>query len=157
MASSVDLPQPDGPAIDRYSPFFTSKFTSERACVSTSSVMKTLLTPSSRIFASCPLFMGPLYPLYELPAESVESNPLLLVEIGHIRKNHPIPFFQTVLDLNHIHRHLPKGDFHFAGVFAVLLDLENRHSGILLRENRFFDIEHVCQFLDLNGPVDAQV
>src|SRR5580765_7961605 len=42
--SSVDLPQPDGPAIDTYSPFATSRLTSESACVSTSSVRKTLAT-----------------------------------------------------------------------------------------------------------------
>src|SRR5437763_6988274 len=41
---SVDLPHPDGPAMDTYSPFATSRLTSESACVSTSSVRKTLPT-----------------------------------------------------------------------------------------------------------------
>ena len=58
MASSVDLPQPDGPAIDRYSPFFTSKWMPESACVSTSSVTNTLLTLSSRISGSEPFSMS---------------------------------------------------------------------------------------------------
>src|SRR5713101_3570623 len=41
---SVDLPHPDGPAIDTYSPFATSRLTSDNACVSTSSVKNTLST-----------------------------------------------------------------------------------------------------------------
>ena len=45
--SSVDLPQPDGPAIDTYSPCAISRWMPESACVSTSSVKKTLVTPSS--------------------------------------------------------------------------------------------------------------
>ncbi len=38
MESSVDLPQPDGPAIEMYSPFLMSRWMPESACVSTSSV-----------------------------------------------------------------------------------------------------------------------
>ena len=49
---SVDLPQPDGPAIDTYSPRPIAISTPARACVSTSSVRKTLLTPASLISAS---------------------------------------------------------------------------------------------------------
>ena len=36
--SSVDLPQPDGPAIAMYSPLRISRWIPARACVSTSSV-----------------------------------------------------------------------------------------------------------------------
>ncbi len=46
MASSVDLPQPDGPEIDTYSPFLMSRWIPARAWVSTSSVRNTLVTPS---------------------------------------------------------------------------------------------------------------
>ena len=38
MFSRVDFPQPDGPIIDRNSPFSTSRFTFSRATVSISSV-----------------------------------------------------------------------------------------------------------------------
>src|ERR1041385_8297543 len=44
---SVDLPQPEGPAIATYSPCLISMWMPERAWVSTSSVRKTLVTPSS--------------------------------------------------------------------------------------------------------------
>src|SRR5689334_22180856 len=46
MESSVDLPQPDGPAIEMYVPFLISRWISSSACVSTSSVKKTFFTPS---------------------------------------------------------------------------------------------------------------
>src|SRR6185295_1579801 len=47
--SSVDLPQPDGPAIDTYSPLPISMWMPDSACVSTSSVKNTFVTPSSLI------------------------------------------------------------------------------------------------------------
>src|SRR6266404_7429135 len=46
MDSSVDLPQPEGPAIEMYVPFLISRWISSSACVSTSSVKKTFFTPS---------------------------------------------------------------------------------------------------------------
>src|SRR5437762_2815071 len=49
MESSVDLPQPDGPAIDTYSPRAIARLMLSSACVSTSSVRKTLLTASNLI------------------------------------------------------------------------------------------------------------
>src|SRR5882724_6068000 len=49
MESRVDLPQPDGPAMATYSPLRMSMWMPERACVSTSSVRNTLVTPSSLI------------------------------------------------------------------------------------------------------------
>src|SRR6185436_2220638 len=50
--SRVVLPQPDGPAIETYSPFLISRWIPERAWVSTSSVRKTLVTPSRSIKVS---------------------------------------------------------------------------------------------------------
>jgi hypothetical protein len=47
MASSVDLPQPEGPAMETYSPSRMSRWMSERAWVYTSSVVNTLRMPSS--------------------------------------------------------------------------------------------------------------
>src|SRR5437773_11540668 len=47
--NSVDLPQPDGPAMETYSPSRISKWIPESACVSTSSVRNTLVTALSWI------------------------------------------------------------------------------------------------------------
>jgi hypothetical protein len=52
IESSVDFPQPDGPAIDTYSPRAIAMSTPASACVSTSSVRKTLLTPANLISGS---------------------------------------------------------------------------------------------------------
>jgi hypothetical protein len=54
MDSSVDLPQPDGPAIDTYSPLSIWRWMPDSACVSTSSVKKTFVTPSS-LMSDCPV------------------------------------------------------------------------------------------------------
>src|SRR5882672_7754160 len=47
MERRVDLPQPEGPAIETYSPFLMSIWMPDNAWVSTSSVRKTFVTPSS--------------------------------------------------------------------------------------------------------------
>ena len=58
MDSSVVLPQPEGPAIETYSPLRISMWMPDSAWVSTSSVMKTLVTPSRRISGSGVAFIG---------------------------------------------------------------------------------------------------
>ena len=55
--SSVDLPQPDGPAIAMYSPLLISRWMPASACVSTSSVKKTLVTPSRWISVGAGVFI----------------------------------------------------------------------------------------------------
>ena len=55
--SRVDLPQPEGPAIETYSPLLISRWMPDRAWVSTSSVRKTLVTPSRRISGSSAAFI----------------------------------------------------------------------------------------------------
>src|SRR5439155_11940760 len=54
--SSVDLPQPDGPAIDTYSPLPIWRWIPDKACVSTSSVKNTFVTPSSLMSGCDPSF-----------------------------------------------------------------------------------------------------
>src|SRR5215469_8368247 len=90
MASRVDLPHPDGPAMDRYSPLCTSMWMSARACVSTSSVIKTLLTASSLISDSEPLPFVMLSTSSSFYAESgalVQFNAVVTVIVRHIGKN----------------------------------------------------------------------
>ena len=55
MESNVDFPQPEGPEMATYSPLLISRCTCERACVSTSSVTKTFVTPSI-VMSTLPLF-----------------------------------------------------------------------------------------------------
>jgi hypothetical protein len=56
MESSVDLPHPDGPAMETYSPRWTSRLTPDKARVSTPSVRNTFVNPSSLMTVS---FMFP--------------------------------------------------------------------------------------------------
>src|SRR5258706_12950010 len=64
----VDLPHPDGPPMDTYSPFATSRLTSDSACVSTSSVRKTLATDFN---------LMTLFPLADvmMPSHLVRNGP----------------------------------------------------------------------------------
>src|SRR5271157_2792360 len=126
MASSVDLPQPEGPAIDRYSPFATSTWMLDSACVSTSSVTKTLLTFSSRISGCEPLSIV-IYPFYENRENLVQTNPVGIVVLRHVRKNHLVPDLQAILDLDGIDGAAAKLYFHFVGIFPVRFQSEELH------------------------------
>src|SRR4026208_1431349 len=75
--NSVDLPQPDGPAIDTYSPLLISMLTLSRAWVSTSSVKNTLFTPSRTISVSLMCVLS-------------QSDLVNRVPVGHVRKDHLI-------------------------------------------------------------------
>src|SRR5882724_9351974 len=66
MESSVDFPQPEGPAMEMYVPFLISRCISDRACVSTSSVKKTFFTPSILItFPFALAMVSPSNGIYE--------------------------------------------------------------------------------------------
>src|SRR6266852_5038431 len=83
MESSVDFPQPEGPAMEMYVPFLISRCISDKACVSTSSVKKTFFTPSILInvpFASA--MYPPLCSVYVKITETVPRNPPYFVLIS---------------------------------------------------------------------------
>src|ERR1039458_1447601 len=162
MASRVDLPQPDGPAIDRYSPFLTSKWMDERACVSTSSVTKTLLTLSSRI-SGCAAVSMLLIPLYANRVSYVQKNfsvqfdTVILIVLRHVRQNYLVPHPQAVFDLDGVHRAAAEGDLHLVGVLAVGLQLEQRNGAVLLPEHGPAYEHHVVELFQLDGAVHAQI
>src|SRR5258708_37078132 len=92
MARSVDLPHPDGPDMETYSPRLISMWIPASACVSTSSVMKTLVTPSRCISVGCPdSFISPL--------SLVQSNSVVLVLRGHVGQNHLVATLQSIQNL----------------------------------------------------------
>src|ERR1700704_5447521 len=130
MASRVDLPQPDGPEIDRYSPFFTSKWMLWRACVSTSSVTKTLLTFSSRS-SGWPLSIF-IYPFYVSGVLLVQLYSIVCIVGGHIGEDYHIPDLQSFLYLDGAHRGASQSYLHCIGVLAVRLQLEEPYGGVLL-------------------------
>src|ERR1051326_6129267 len=156
MASNVDLPQPDGPAIDRYSPFWTSKCTAERACVSTSSVTKTLLTFSKRLSGCEPLSIV-ISLLYETGRILVQFDAVVIIVRGHIGQDHPVSYLQSFLDLDRTYRAAAERYLHRIGILAVRIDLEEPHRAVLLPEDRTPHIYHIIQFFQLDRPVHAQV
>src|ERR1035437_3499516 len=156
MASSVDLPQPEGPAIDRYSPFATSMWIADSACVSTSSVTKTLLTFSSRSSGCEPLSIV-IYPFYENRENLVQSNPIVIIVLRHVRENHLVANLQAILDLYGIDGAAAKLHLHFVGIFPVRFQFEELHRGVLLSEYRPPDIHDVVELGQLDGAVHAQI
>src|SRR4051794_32094104 len=155
MASSVDLPQPDGPEIERYSPFLTSKWMLWRACVSTSSVTKTLLTFSSRS-SGWPLSIF-IYPFYVSGVLLVQLYSIVCIVGGHVRENHYIPDLQSILHLDRAHRGASQNHLCCVGVLAVRFQLEESHRGVLLPEYRALHVHHVVEALQFDRPIHAQV
>src|SRR5712672_1526305 len=80
MESSVDLPQPDGPPMETYSPRAISTSTCASACVSTSSVAKTLVIPCNLMTGGMDVMLR-----FLLEADAIERIPR-----GHIRQHHLI-------------------------------------------------------------------
>src|SRR5437764_3179603 len=115
MASKVDFPQPDGPEIERYSPFLTSKWMLWRACVSTSSVTKTLLTFSSRS-SGWPLSIF-IYPFYVSGVLLVQLYSVVGVVSGHVGEDHHIPDLQPIFHLDRADRGASQSYLHRVGVF----------------------------------------
>src|SRR6476646_9869394 len=92
---SVDLPHPDGPEIDTYSPRPISRLTSSSACVSTSSVTKSFVRWSSLITGGRPRsFTGALL----LKPDAIECIP-----VGHVRENHLVADVQPRTDLDDVY------------------------------------------------------
>src|SRR5260370_25512703 len=87
MDSKVDLPQPEGPAIDIYVPFLISRGISSSAWVSTSSVKKTFFTPS--ILMSLPFASAMTSPLHQFVFQKLDSSTPALQIIRIIRTARP--------------------------------------------------------------------
>src|SRR5437588_11335586 len=132
MASRVDFPQPDGPEIDKYSPFLTSKWMLWRACVSTSSVTKTLLTFSSRSSGWASSIF--IYPFYVSGVLLVQLYSVVRIVGRHVGENHHIPDLQSILHLDGAHRGASQSHLYFVRVLAVRLQLEKLDRRVLLPE-----------------------
>src|SRR6266540_6742242 len=127
--SSVDLPHPDGPAIDTYSPLPISMWMPDNACVSTSSVKNTFVTPSSLI-SGCPFSAmlvhlgrkGP-YPLFNAirekggtaPFRLFQSDAVVRVVSRHVGENHLIADLQAAEHFDGVHRAATELHLHALG------------------------------------------
>src|SRR6185436_19179299 len=132
---SVDLPQPDGPAIDTYSPLLICRWIPESACVSTSSVKKTFVTPSSLISA-CPFsaIVSPVGRSFRLAVRrpwkgrpsvaSFQSNAIVGVVRRHVGQDHLVANLQSREHFDAVHRAASELHLRALGLDAVAADLE---------------------------------
>src|SRR3954451_17510562 len=90
-----------------YSPLLISRWIPARACVSTSSVKNTFVTPSrwmsdcADVFIMTPCRAGPVRSGLRLAFQlySIER-----IELGHVGENHLVARLQPFEDLNRVHR-----------------------------------------------------
>src|SRR6266545_667721 len=113
--SNVDLPQPDGPAIETYSPRSTTRSMPASACVSTSSVRNTFVTPCSLINGSMspPVRLKPdatmcPWPLIASPWPLLQSHAIECVPRGHVRQDDFVASLQPGDDFHGVHRRSPQ-------------------------------------------------
>src|SRR5262245_29240605 len=151
--SRVDLPQPEGPAIDTYAPWAISRCTPERACVSTSSVKKTFVTPSS-LMTGCPFELMRFPPS---PKKSLQAHAVVRVPSTHVREDHAIPRFETFDNLHRVHRALAELDLDARRLVAVLVDEEETHEALLLPERGTSHEQRVLEPVELDRAVDREV
>src|SRR5438270_13575154 len=93
---SVDFPQPDGPAIAMYSPLLISRWMPASACVSTSSVKNTLVTPSRWMSDCADVFI--MTPSLAFDLDAIER-----IELRHVGENHLVARLQPLEDFNRAH------------------------------------------------------
>src|SRR5258708_35548945 len=119
MESSVDLPHPEGPAIETYSPALISRWMPDRAWVSTSSVRKTLVTPFMRssvgvstlkVLISFVLITEATPLRFPLNFESLQPNAVHAVLSRHIGEDDLVAFLQPLQDLDRVNRRAPYSD-----------------------------------------------
>src|SRR5450755_3155731 len=115
-----------------------------RACVSTSSVTKTLLTASSRISGCEPLSIV-IYPFYESRETLVQLNSVVTVVGRHIRENHLVSHLKSIFDLDGIHRATSQYHLHLIRKLSVRLQLEELNRAVLLPEDRPSHKDHLVQ------------
>src|SRR5580658_9922413 len=98
------------------------------ACVSTSSVWKTLVTASMLIKAVSSIAIEHSLPCQPLPNGhgSVQTDPVVLILRGHVRQDHRIAHLQSVHHFNVVHRAAPQGHIHALRFLAVRVYLEQR-------------------------------
>src|SRR5437868_6377690 len=146
--SSVDLPQPEGPALETYSPCAISRWPPDSACVSTSSVKKTFVTPSS-LMTGCPFVLMPL--------PSLQPHSVVRVPRAHVGEDDPVAGPQALEDLDGVHGALAEADLHADCLVPVLVEAEEAHLALLLAERRPPDVQDVLQPVELDRSIDREI
>src|ERR1700733_14510619 len=127
MARRVDLPQPDGPEMEMYSPRWMSRSMPSRAWVSTSSVTNTFLTAcmwirGSGIGLSCKPAGGQDRQRY-----LIQSNARILILAGHSGEDNLIAWLQAVQNFRVVHGCMAQAHDRSRGFFALRLQFEQTY------------------------------
>src|SRR3984957_15766067 len=126
------------------------------ACVSTSSVWKTLVTASMLIKAVSSIAMS-LSPTLPYGCGSVEPDSVVRVLRRHIRQDHLIPYLQPVHHFDVVHRTAPQRDRNALRLFVAGVQLEQRNLRAGLSNHRPAHVHHVGQLLQRDGSIHAQI
>src|SRR5579863_1291147 len=121
-----------------------------RAWVSTSSVTKTLVTPSRCISGTDALsIIAPQY--------SIEPYAVMPIPSRHVRQNHLISDLQPVQNFDGIHG--ATAQFHRDALrsFAIWIHLEQLNRAVGLSEYRATYVYYITQVLEFDRAVHAQV
>src|ERR1035438_1362580 len=143
MDSSVDFPQPEGPAIETYSPFWMSRKMPDSAWVSISSVRKTFVIFSSLISGSAMVL--------------VEFDSVICVPLGHVGKNDAVAGLEALDDLDCADGASAELDLGAEGPGAVRRQLEDADRAVLVPECGPANKDHVVQVLQFDRAVDRQI
>src|SRR5258708_23250284 len=119
IASKVDLPQPEGPAIERYSPFLMCRWMPASACVSTSSVTNTFVTPSRLIKA-----FGSFAMYITFPNLLVQADAIMRIPGRHIRQYYLIANLQAIHNFDGVHRAASQRHRNALRFFSIPIQLE---------------------------------
>src|SRR5262245_30463497 len=157
MASRVDLPQPEGPAMATYSPLRISRWTPERAWVSSSSVKKTFLTASSWMRAGRSSVMAAPEKALRKEIWLLEADAVDGVPGRHVGQNDLVARRQAFEHLDAVGRAAAVEDGDPGGGVAVDAELEKAGASLGLARGRPGDGEGVLDVLDLDGAVDREV
>src|SRR6185312_6807758 len=149
IASNVDLPQPDGPAIHTYSPRFISRLMSASACVSTSSVKKTFRNRFNSMTACVAIEI--------LRCHSIQPNAIVDIPLAHVRKDDAVSRLQTVLDLDGIDRTSAEMHRHTHGFASAREQFENLQLAFRATSHWPPHKQHILNTLERDGAIDIQI
>src|SRR5436189_2239718 len=138
--------------MDTYSPFAISMWMPASAWVSTSSVKKTLVTPSSLISAC----LGSAIVVSSRISGVALLQPDAVVRVvgRHVGENHLVPDIESGQHFDHVDRVASELDLHAFSRHAVFENLEQPDGALLLPERGPAHVDDVVHLFELHRAVD---
>src|SRR3954469_17760778 len=128
-----------------YSPLLISRWMPARACVSTSSVKNTFVTPSRWMSVCADVFIVS-------PSLTLELYAVECVVLRHVRQDDLVAGVQSLDDFDRVDRGAAKLDLG-CDRLACRTHLEDRDRAVFLAERRTADEHDVVETFELHGAV----